>query len=276
MTAMESRKKQRLKKILKGMKRVVIAFSGGTDSAFLLKISIDTIGSTNVLAVTAKSETFPQREYRAAKELAGRLSANFMAIRTKEAKNEAFLKNPLNRCYHCKKELFARLISIAKKKGYNTVIDGFNYDDRKDMRYGSQAAKELGVRSPLAEAEIGKNDIRRFSQQLELSTWNKPSFACLASRFPYNQRITIGKLKKVDRAEELLYEYGFKQVRVRVHKNIARIEVTDDDMRRLLPARRLRKDIADEMKQLGFSYVTLDIEGYRSGSMNEVLKPANK
>ncbi len=269
---MKSKKIEKLKRILKDMKSVVLAFSGGLDSTFLLKMALSAIGGENVLAVTAKSDVFPEREYKSAKELAKKLNAGFITIHTKEMKNSTFLKNPVNRCYYCKKELFTQLISIAGKKGFNVIIDGFNYDDRKDMRYGSRAAKELGIRSPLDEARIGKDDIRIFSRALQLPTWDKPSFACLASRFPYHHKITKEKLKKVDMAEDFLYKRGFKQVRVRAHNNIARVELANDDIKRLLSNQHLQKDITRRLKQLGFFYVTLDLEGYRTGSMNEEIK----
>ncbi len=266
---MKPNKIKRLKKILIDMKRVVLAFSGGLDSTFLLKMALNSIGRGNVLAVIAKSDAFPEREYRQAKELAKRLKTGFMTIKTRETRNRNFLKNPVNRCYYCKKELFGKLASIAKKKGFNFVIDGFNYDDRRDVRYGSRAAKELGIRSPLDEARIGKNDIRIFSRQLELPTWDKPPFACLASRFPYHHKITKAKLKKIDRAEDFLYKRGFRQVRVRAHNNIARIEVASTDIKRISSNRRLQKDITKRLKRLGFTYITLDLEGYRTGSINE-------
>ena len=271
---MKSNKVQKLKKTLKNMKKIVLAFSGGVDSAFLLKIALDTLGKDNVLAIIAKSDLFPKREYDHAKELARKLAANFITIYTKEAENKTFLKNPIKRCYYCKKELYGQLIHIAKKRGFDFVIDGFNYDDRKDLRYGNQAARELGVKSPLAEARIGKEDIRRSSRQLHLSTWDKPSFACLASRFPYYNVITKEKLKRVDRSEEFLYKYEFRQVRVRVHNDIARIELASEDIKRILLNRELQRNIVKRLKHLGFSYVTLDLEGYRTGSMNEVLKRA--
>lgn len=270
--AMKSKKMQKLKRALRSMNRVVLAFSGGLDSTFLLKTSLDTLGKNNVLAVTAKSEAFPKREYDCAKELACKLAASFVTIYTKEVENKTFLKNPIKRCYYCKKELFKRLIDIAKKRNFDFVIDGFNHDDKGDLRYGKQAAKELGVRSPLAEAGIGKKDIRRLSRKLHLPTWDKPSFACLASRFPYHHRITKKKLKKVDKAEEILYNYGFEQIRVRMHNDIARIELSSQDIKRVLLNPRLKKNIIKRLKQLGFSYITLDLEGYRTGSMNEVLK----
>lgn len=250
----------------------MLAFSGGLDSTFLLKIALDALGEDNVIAVTARSLTFPKREYNSAKALAQKLASTFITINTREAKNRSFLKNPINRCYYCKKELFMRLIHIAKRRGFNFVIDGFNHDDRKDLRYGKRAAREFGVRSPLAEACMGKEDIRRLSHQLGLPTWDKPSFACLASRFPYHHKITKSTLRKIDKAEEFLYQCGFKQVRVRAHKDIARIEVPTEDTKRILSNQALQKDIVKRLKRLGFSYATLDLEGYRTGSMNEVLK----
>ena len=271
-----SDKVARLKKILKNMRSVVLAFSGGLDSTFLLKMARDTLGKDNVLAVIAMSDTFPKREYECAKKLARKLTANFITINTKETENKTFLKNPVNRCYYCKKELFGRLVSIAEKRSFDFVIDGFNHDDKKDLRYGNIAAKEFGIRSPLAETHIGKKDIRIFSRQLHLPTWNKPSLACLASRLPYSHKITKKKLKKIDRAEEVLYKHGFKQVRVRVHNDIARIELMRSDIKRVLLSQELQNDIAKRLKRLGFSYVTVDLEGYRTGSMNEVLNTQGK
>ena len=273
---MKSKKIQSLKKILKDMKGIVLAFSGGLDSTFLLKMAIDTVGRDGVLAVTARSDAFPKREYTRAKSLAESLAARFITIYTHETKNSAFIRNPVNRCYYCKKELFGRLNAIAKKEGFRAVIDGTNFDDRKDIRHGRRAAKELGVRSPLDEARIGKGDIRRFSRLLGLSTWDQPPFACLASRFPYYQTITTKKLKDVDMAEQFLYNCGFKQVRVRAHKNIARIEVLGRDIKRILSSTKLQRGIIARLKQHGFSYVTLDLEGYRTGSMNESMRRKRK
>lgn len=253
------------------MKRVVLAYSGGVDSTFLLKIALDTLGKNNVLAIIAKSDTYPKRECDFAKKIARKLNAQFITINTKEVENSSFLKNPINRCYYCKRELFKQLRNIAKKRDYDFVIDGYNYDDRKDLRYGSRAAKELDVRSPLDEAHIGKEDIRRFSRQLNLITWDKPSFACLASRFPYYDRITKKKLKRIDKAEDFLYKNGFKQVRVRAHGKVARIELEENDIKRISSNLRAQKNIVRRLKKLGFLYITLDLEGYRTGSMNEEL-----
>ncbi|MCG2705596.1 MAG: ATP-dependent sacrificial sulfur transferase LarE [Candidatus Omnitrophica bacterium] len=252
------------------MDKVVVAFSGGLDSTLLLKVALDTLGRENVLAVTAKSATYPEREHKSALKLMQKLKAHGMTIHTKETANAAFLRNPVNRCYYCKKELFGRLAAIADKGGFLYVIDGFNRDDKNDLRFGAIAGRELGVRSPLAEAGIGKRELRAYSRKLGLSTWDKPSFACLASRFPYGDRITRAKLGMINRAEEALQRQGFKQVRVRIHGKIARLEVLPDNIKRFSDMR-LRKAVISALRKLGFSYITLDLEGYRTGSMNEVL-----
>ncbi|MDD5679873.1 MAG: ATP-dependent sacrificial sulfur transferase LarE [Candidatus Omnitrophica bacterium] len=260
----------RLKRILGGMKRVVIAFSGGVDSTFLLKVAHDTLGRGNVLAVIAKSATYPEREYKSAVRLADKIKADYLTIRTKEATRRTFLKNPVNRCYYCKKELFGRMKEIAAEKNFDHILDGFNQDDKKDIRFGSIAGREMGVRSPLSEAGIGKKDIRILSKRLGLSTWDKPSFACLASRFPYGNLITEKNLKLVNKAEELLRKHGFGQVRVRLHGNVARIELMPGDIKKL-SSDKLRMTIAAKLRKSGFSYITLDLEGYRTGSMNKAV-----
>jgi len=260
-------KQAKLKKILKALKSVVIAYSGGVDSTFLLKAAVDTLGRENVLAVTAKSETYPSREFREAKTMAKRIGARHKIIHTSELAIKGFKNNPVNRCYYCKKELFSRLKNIAKNEKLDYCIDGANYDDLKDIRYGRFAAKELNVRSPLVEAKITKEDIRKFSKRLCLRTWDKPSFACLASRFPHKSRITREKLSTVEKAEEFLRGLGIKQVRVRHYGNLARIEAYPEDIKILLAPGNTKR-ISQKFKKYGFLYTTVDLEGYRTGSMN--------
>jgi uncharacterized protein len=255
-----------LKRILKDLKRVVIAYSGGLDSTFLLKVAIDTLGKDNVLAVTARSETYPLSEYKEARAIAKGLGAKHLTINTRELDIKNFRANPVNRCYYCKKELFKRLGAIKERYGMKHVVDGTNLDDLKDIRHGSLAAREESVKRPLLEAGITKGDIRKFSKNLRLSTWNKPSFACLASRFPFNERITMAGLKKIEEAEGRMHRMGFKQVRVRLHGKTARIEVPGNSLSLGL---KLKARIVKGLKDLGFIYVTLDLEGYRTGSMHE-------
>lgn len=261
----------RLKRILKKMGRVVIAFSGGVDSTFLVNVAKDVLGRKNVLAVTAASETFPRSELKDAKRLARRIGVDHIIIRTRELKNPDFKSNPPRRCYYCKSELFGRLKGIARKYGFRYISDASNYDDRKDFRPGSRAAKEKGIRSPLKEARITKKEVRRLSRRSGLPTWDKPSYACLASRIPYYETITGKKLNAIESAEEILRKrFGIKQVRVRCHGNIARIEVAPEDISRLVKAGE-KKEIVKKLGTLGFKYVTVDLKGYRTGSMNEAL-----
>lgn len=267
---MPSKKLNRLRDILKKLKSVVIAYSGGVDSTFLLKAAVDTLGRDNVLAVIARSETYPEKEFKEARALARKMGARQKVINTRELKIKNFRNNPINRCYYCKKELFSKLKEIAKREGLNYCVDGTNYDDLKDMRFGRIAAKELRIRSPLLEAKITKDDIRKFSKRLGLSTWDKPSLACLASRFPYKSTITKKSLLMIDRAEEFLRGLGIRQVRVRHYGTLARIEVLQKDIRILLKKENAKK-IAKRFKGFGFLYTTVDLEGYKTGSMNKVL-----
>jgi uncharacterized protein len=264
---MRNAKMDKLAKILKSMKRVVVAYSGGLDSTFLLKMAIDTLGNGNVLAVTARSETYPLSEYKEAMAIAKRLGANLITIKTRELADKRFRDNPVNRCYYCKKELFNKLIAIGKKRGIMHVVDGANIDDLKDVRYGMKAGRELGVRSPLLEAKMTKSDIRKFSKKLKLPTWDKPSFACLASRVPFNHAIDQKVLARIEKAEDFIKELGVRQVRVRAHKDVARIEVMGDDIYKIL---KFGDIISERLKSLGFVYTTLDLLGYRTGSMHEV------
>ena len=270
------RKEKRLRMIVKKMGRVVLAYSGGVDSSLLLKISAEELGADNVFAVAARSAAYPHREYSSARRLALLNGVKFRAIRTHELRDPRFSRNPINRCYYCKRSLFKILKKIASREGIDCVIDGANYDDREDFRYGILAARELGVRSPLYESRLTKKDIRNISRRLGLPTWNKPSFACLVTRLPYNERISAEKIAKIDKAEELFYRHGFKQVRVRLHDDLARIELLPGDVIRLVNKRKLYKRLLDGLKRIGFPFISIDMEGYRSGNMNKTLTKKKK
>jgi uncharacterized protein len=259
-------KLKKLNAILKELQKVVIAYSGGLDSTFLLKAALDALGRENVLAVTARSETYPIHEYKEALAVAKQLGSKQLTVKTNELGIKNFKSNPVNRCYYCKKELFKKLDAIKDKHEMLYVLDGTNYDDLRDVRHGRRAAKELGVRSPLLEAKMTKSDIRKISKGLGLPTWDKPSFACLASRFPFNDEITIAGLRRIGAAEDYLNGLGFRQFRVRSHKGIARVEVLKDEFGKAL---KFHKILSGKLKRLGFVYVTLDLDGYRTGSMHE-------
>lgn len=265
------KKLNRLKKIISDMDSVLIAFSGGVDSTFLLKVASLALPNNKILAVTASSETYPKEELMFSQNIAQSLGIRHKVIQTYELENRRFTANPPNRCYFCKKELFSKLRDIARRFKLNFVIDASNVSDKQDFRPGSKAKEELRVHSPLQEAGLTKEDIRALSKELGLVTWDKPALACLASRIPYGKEITPFILTRIDKGEKFLREMGFGQVRLRHYNGLCRIEISQENMPRLFSKRHL---IIRNLKKLGYSYVTIDLEGYRAGSMNESLRKA--
>jgi uncharacterized protein len=257
---------EKLKGIAKGLRRVLVAFSGGVDSTFLLKICIDTLGPENVLAVIGASPAYPARELAEARAIAKALGANFVVIETAEMNDPDFIRNPRNRCYYCKRSLFDLMWDVAGQRGMDHIVEGSNLDDMNDFRPGRRAVEEKGIISPLLVAKLTKNDIRELSRTLGLPTHNKPSFACLASRIPYGTRIEMSLLRRIEYSEDFLKDLGFKQVRVRYHGDVARIEVPAGDFDTVVAK---GKRIYEGLQGFGFTYVTLDLRGYRTGSMNE-------
>jgi len=263
-------KTKKLKEIFQSMGRALVAFSGGVDSTLLLKVAQDTLGDNNILAVTAHSPLYPDRELAGVKKLIQTLGARHRLIESNELEIPGFSENPPNRCYYCKEKLFRELLEIAKEESIPFIVEGSTLDDDRDHRPGRMAVQELGIRSPLKEASFTKIEVRELSKELGLPTWDKPSFACLASRFPYGEEITEQGLRMVDQAEDFLFGLGFKQVRVRHYGSLARIEILNEEMSRLMNGS-LREKVVSYLKGVGYRYITLDLQGFRSGSMNEVL-----
>jgi len=259
-----------LQDILRSLGRVAVAFSAGVDSTFLLKVARDTLGADNVVAVTARSDSLASAEFDQARGLARDMGVEFAIIDTQEFQNPDYLANPANRCYYCKSELYDQLDRFIADHHLNAAVCGVNADDYNDWRPGIQAAREHGVRSPCAEAGMTKADIRTLSERLGLPTFDKPAMPCLSSRIQYGETITPEKLRMVERGEAFLRSLGFRECRLRHHNNLARVELTPTDIDRALQPE-VRQQIDAALREIGYTYVTIDLRGFRSGSMNAVI-----
>ena len=264
-----------LQEILRTLEKVVVAYSGGVDSTFLLKVAVDTLGAENVLACISAGIAEPSNQLARAQKLADQIGACLQVIDTDELSDPNFTANKADRCFHCKSHICKVLLDIAKEQGFDKVIFGTNYDDLDDFRPGNRAMKVFGIRSPLAEAQLTKDEIRRLSRQLNLPTADIPSSPCLASRINYGLEVTEQRLKQIDQAEEFLRSLGLIEFRVRHHDTIARIEVNPQDIERITEEP-IRSQIVEKLKSLGFKFVTVDLQGFRSGSLNESLSEEQK
>ena len=263
-------KRDRVLSILEGYGSLLVAYSGGVDSSFLLAMACNAL-NTKLIAVTAVSPLYPEWETREASDFAKSLGVEHLIIQSKIMQRADFISNTKERCYLCKKHLIEDLLKISNDRGIEYVAHGANIDDLDDFRPGFAAAQEMGIKAPLVDAGLTKNDIRRLSKQMNLTTWNKPPMACLASRIPYGTPITVSNLKMVDQAEQVLFGLGFIGFRVRVHGKVARIEVDFRDIERIID-QKTRSLVVEKLRKIGFSHVAVDLEGYHQGSMNRALK----
>jgi uncharacterized protein len=275
MTELQKEKCQKLNDYMKKLGSVAIAYSGGVDSTFLLKVAKDILGNDNVMAITVGGKTMSKREKNESDEFCREEAIKHIVLDVNEFDVEGFSENPKNRCYICKKYLFGRIIEAANANDIEYVLEGTNVDDIGDYRPGMQAIEELGVLSPLKACGFTKQDIRDVSKELKLSTWKKPSLACLATRIPYGEIITEEKLLMIDMAEQFLLDLGFSQVRVRMHDKLARVEVQQEEIRRFME-NEVRIKVVEKLKKIGFTYVAVDMSGYRTGSMNEGMNNDNQ
>ena len=263
-------KHRALRRLLDGIPSLIVAYSGGVDSAFLAHIASDVLGN-RALCITADSASYPDRHRQIARDLAGRFGFHHEIIHTAELERPEYRANPANRCYYCKHELYSHLTGIARERGIAVIADGSNADDRGDYRPGRQAAREFGVRSPLDEADLTKDEIRELSRRAGLPTWDEPASACLSSRIPYFSAVTEEKLRMIERAEDVLRSLGFRICRVRHHDTIARLELGQDEIARALESG-MSETIDRELRSIGYAHVTIDLRGYRLGSLNEALR----